>query len=301
MCPHAGPLEAGHIVPAFVYRWLKETGATPFFRDGENPNLRLQDGYKRRWFCRACEDQMGRFERAFAEDLFPSVVGQQTAPYRHGPWLSRFLASVALRTVMLYSEEHDAFHYFTDEQTALIPRALKHWRAFVHGEADTPGIHELHFLPMGTLGDGTTLHRPLPPNINFYTLRTIEIHVASNSALAFAFVKMGPAVSLGFIQPPAPGSWVGTKVALGEGQVGGQMALPRDFFDYFIERAERVRQANRRRSARQNDKIRDSIAANMERATASGTFQALDADVKRFGADRVFSWEDEEPSSGTRA
>ena len=242
---------------------------------------------------------MGRFERRFAEDLFPLVVGQQPAPYRHGPWLSRFLASVAWRTVMLYSEESEAFDYFTPEQKALILQAVEHWRAFVHGEADTPGIHEVHFIPMGTLG-ASTLDRPLPPNINFYTLRSIEIHVAGNSSQAFAFVKMGPAVSFVFIQPPPAGSWIGTKVALGDGQVGGQMGMPTQVLDYFIERAELVRQANRRRSPHQNARIRDSIAADMERAAASGTFGALEADVIRFGVDRVFSSEDEEPSSGTR-
>jgi hypothetical protein len=242
---------------------------------------------------------MGRFERAFAENLFPLVVGERPSPYPHGPWLSRFLASVALRTVMFYSEVADAFDRFTTEQKAQIPEALEHWRAFVHGEADTPGIHELHFVPMGTLGDSNP-NRPLPPNINFYTLRTVETHIASNSSQAFAFVKMGPAISFGFIQPPPPGSWIGTRVALGDGQVGGRMGMPTQILDYFIERAESVRQANRRRSPRQNEKIRDSIARDMGRAAASGTFQALDADVMRFGVHRVFSSEDEGPSSGDR-
>lgn len=152
-------------------------------------------------------------------------------------------------------------------------------------------------LPMGTLGEGTRLDWPLPPNMNFYTLRGVESHVASNSVQAFAFVKMGPAVCLGFIQPPPPGSWIGTKVALGEGQVGGHMGMSRDFLDYFIERAKRVRQAVAGRSARQNAKIKISIAENMGRAAASGTFRALDADVKRFGADRVFSTDDAEPEA----
>jgi hypothetical protein len=41
----------------------------------------------------------------------------------------------------------DAF--FTPEQTALVPQALEHWRAFVCGDIDNPGVHELHFMPMG--------------------------------------------------------------------------------------------------------------------------------------------------------
>jgi len=190
----------------------------------------------------------------------------------------------------------ESFDFFTPEQKAMIPLAMEQWRGFVHGEAPTPGAHELHFVPMGTLAD-YTLDRPLPPNINRYTMRSIEIHAASNSAQAFAFVKMGPAVAFGFIQPPPPDTWVGTRVALGEGTVGGQMAMPVQVLEYFIDRAEKVRELEKRRSARQVGKIRDTLAANMERAAASETFRAVDADALRFGIERVFSPEDE-PEAG---
>jgi hypothetical protein len=80
MCYKTGPLEAGHVVPSFVYRWIKATSATGYLRSGENPNLRIQDGWKRRWFCRTCENRIGRFERAFAQELFPLIMnGTPTA------------------------------------------------------------------------------------------------------------------------------------------------------------------------------------------------------------------------------
>jgi hypothetical protein len=293
-------LEAGHIVPAFVYRWLKETSATGFLRGGENPNVRIQDGWRRRWFCRTCEDRMGRFERAFSKDLFPLVVGQRPVPYRYGPWLSRFLASVAWRTVMLYAEDgDDPFPYFTPEQKTLIPQALEHWRAFVHGEADTPSIHELHFVAMGTWS-GYTADRPLPPNINVYTLRSVDIDVAAGQTQAFAFVKIGAAVVYAFIQPPPADMWIGTKVALGEGQIDGQTTVPIQILDHFISRARMARNAAKTRSARQNDKIRESMAANMDRASESETFRAIGEDVRRFGVDRVFSSDDESPETQDR-
>ena len=43
MCYKTGPLEAGHVVPSFVYRWIKATSATGYLRSGENPNLRIQE------------------------------------------------------------------------------------------------------------------------------------------------------------------------------------------------------------------------------------------------------------------
>lgn len=294
MCSKTGALEKGHVVPSFVFRWLKATAALPYIRTGQNPNVRLQDGWRRRWFCRACEDQIGRFEKAFAKELFPLIVKEQQAPYPHGEWLSRFVASIAWRTVMLYSEYTDAFDLFTPEQKASLPLALEQWRAFVHGETDTPGIHELHFIPMGVFAD---FHgdRKLPANINRYTLRAIEVHVACNATTAFAFVKMGPAISLGFIQPPPAGMWKGTIVALKEGRVGGKMILPVQFLDYFIDRAERTHASQRGRSARQKEKIRRAFLANLDRAAASETIRAVEADVLRFGMERVFPDDGQEP------
>jgi len=292
LCLKTRPLEIGHVVPAFVWRWLKKTAALPYLRTGENPNLRMQDGWKRRWFCRTCENRIGRFEKAFAENLFPLVVGERQVPYSHGPWLSRFVASVAWRVLMQHAERDESFEFFTADQNAMVPQALEQWRAFLHGEADTPGSHELHFMPMGALaryqGD-----RSLPPNVNRYLLRTVEIHVASRPSEAFVYVKMGPAVALGFVHPPPPDRWVGTRVALNEGTVGGKMALPVQFLDYLIERAEKVRMLRRRQSTHQREKVRQDFLANVDRAAASETFRAIDADVRMFGLEKVFPPEDE--------
>jgi len=224
------------------------------------------------------------------------IVTERQGLYRHGPWLSRFVASVAWRTVLLYTEFEDSFDYFTPEQKTLLPAALEHWRAFVRGEAETPGIHELHFIPMGTLASYQGPRTP-PPSINRYTLRAIEIHVASTVTQAFAFVKMGPVLALGFIQPPPPGNWAGTRVALGDGQVGGRMGLPVPFLDYFIERAANTHASQQERSPRQRDKITKALEASIDRAAVSETLRALNADVQMFGVEQVFSSEDE-PGAG---
>lgn len=294
MCAAAAALEKGHVIPAFVYRWLKDTSATGYLRAATNPNVRLQDGVRRYWFCRRCEDTMSRRERAFAANLFPLIVSGARTPYPHGPWLSRFLASVALRVLMLHAEHDDAFDFFTPEQRALVPRAVEHWRAFVHGEAETPGIHDLHFVPMGVLArvDGNRV--VLPPNFNRYVLLSTDMHVASNSAQAFVYVKMGPAIAFGFIHPPVADLWSGTRVAFGDGHVGGSIGLSVGVLEYLIERAEKMHMVSKRCSARQEEKIAQAISANPERAAASATFRATAADVEQFGIARVFPL-DEDP------
>ncbi len=57
LCEQAAPLEVGHIVPAFVVKWVKQTSATGYLRLGASPNRREQDGFKVPLLCGACEDR----------------------------------------------------------------------------------------------------------------------------------------------------------------------------------------------------------------------------------------------------
>ena len=299
MCSKAAPLENSHVIPAFVYRWLKETSATGYLRTAIKPNVRVQDGPRRYWFCRRCEDTMGRHERAFSDSLFLSIVSGAPAPYPHGPWLSRFLASVVLRVAMLHAEHPGVFDLATSAQRAVVPQALEQWRAFVLGEVETLGIHELHFLPLGLLAHaGSALN--LPSNFNRYMMLSTDMHVASNSAQAFVYVKMGPAIAFGLIHPPVAELWRGTRVAVGDGYVGGSMGLSVPVLKYLIDRAEQMELSVKHWSSRQEHKIVQAMMANPERTAASTTFRAIAADVERFGRARVFP-PDDEASGGSHA
>ena len=46
LCLKEKTLCDSHIIPSFVYKWLKDTSATGYLRNGNSPNLRQQDGLK---------------------------------------------------------------------------------------------------------------------------------------------------------------------------------------------------------------------------------------------------------------
>jgi len=58
LCGTHATLHLSHVVPAFVFRWLRKTSGTGHIRSTEEPNLRVQDGMKRFWFCSACEERL---------------------------------------------------------------------------------------------------------------------------------------------------------------------------------------------------------------------------------------------------
>src|SRR5262249_429160 len=147
LCLRKAELVESHIVPAFVFRWIKRTSATGFLRFSETPNHRLQDGMKRRWMCRGCEGNLARLEKRFAEQLFSPIADARPAPYRYGSWLAPCLASIAWRA-LLYVTEQPSNEMSADER-ALIPACQERWRACAAGEAGDAGPHELHFIPLG--------------------------------------------------------------------------------------------------------------------------------------------------------
>ncbi len=58
--------------------------------------------------------------------------------------------------------------------------------------------------------------------------------------------------------------------------------------NYLIDRAEKMDMLNKRRSARQKEKIQQAIRANPDAFAASKTNRAIAADIETFGIERVF-------------
>ena len=67
LCGKQADLLQSHVIPAFVFKWLKQAG---HIRYAETPNRRSQDGPKRDWLCRECEDLFNSFETPFAGQIF---------------------------------------------------------------------------------------------------------------------------------------------------------------------------------------------------------------------------------------
>jgi hypothetical protein len=67
LCRKQAELLQSHVLPSFVFKWMKQAG---YMRFAETPNRRSQDGIKRRWLCRECEDLFNSFETPFANNIF---------------------------------------------------------------------------------------------------------------------------------------------------------------------------------------------------------------------------------------
>ena len=282
LCDKDSDLRESHVIPGFVYKWLKETSGTGFLRFGLQPNERTQDGYKRFWLCDECEGRLNGWETKFANEIFHPLNKGSTENIAYGPWLLKFCTSVSWRAMNFMLEEHDISHYPPHLQNSAL-KAQEIWKEFLLGKREHPNRNEQHFLPLDAVASFT--HQDMPPNINRYILRSVDIDAVCGGKSAFVYSKLGRFIVLGFIEMSQPRHWVGTKVHAKHGVVGSSSyTLPAHFGEYLMDKARRASSVQRKLSEKQNKKIEESYRKDPDRAANSESFRAMSEDVRLFGS-----------------
>ena len=288
LCGKQASLLQSHVLPAFVFKWLKQAG---HIRYAGTPNRRSQDGVKKDWLCRECEDLFNSFETPFASRLFHPYDLSRSIRVRYGEWLPKFCASVAWRTLLYLKQDHQVTQ-FNERQVGLVDDALRTWSRYLRGEYKHTGSFELHLLSFDEIAHATGEHN-FSPNINRYLTRAIDINAGSSNSVCFTYSKLGPIAVFGFIQSDYPQQWKGMKVSDRGGWFQpGNYTLPKQLMDFLNERASRTSKAMEKISATQQEKIAESLRANPDRFIQSGLFRAMQRDIEMFGDDAFAKYDD---------
>lgn len=281
LCSHRGKLEESHIIPAFLYKWLKETSGTGFLRFGESPNLRSQDGFKEHWLCSSCEDLFSKWESLFASEIFYPLVEGNASNFRYQDWLLKFAVSTSWRA-LLFIKETAGISYFPNHLATEAENAIAQWEKFLLGKSPHPDEYEQHMLPLGVISSFTD--EKIPTNINRYLLRSIDLDAVCSPTEAFVYVKLPYVLSIGFIHVKRPRDWQGTKVHVERGTLGSERyVLPAKVGDYILGQARMAKEVQDSISKVQKAKIEESLWKGIDRTSDSGSFKAMQADVALFG------------------
>lgn len=283
LCRKETELVESHIIPSFVYRWLKESSVTGHFRFGESINQRVQDGTKAYLFCSDCEQLFGVWENAFAKEIFvPLHKGNATKAY--GPWLLKFSVSITWR-VLTYFKEYLDLKHFSEDLLRSADNALSLWQDFLLDKRPHPDRYEQHILPFhGFIADRSDPE--LPSNFNRYVSRSVDIDAACSKTQAYVYAKMCRILLVGFIEMNHRGRWRDTKIHVKSGNLEKQhYTIPMDIRDFMYYKARRLQKIQKTMSARQWDKIGQSYRNNLEKFDGSEMFNAITQDFILFGDD----------------
>ena len=263
-------------------------------RFGQSPNKREQDGIKAYWLCADCENRFSDFEREFANNIFYPFMNGEGSSFRYGPWFLKFAVSLSWR-VLGYWYEEAILDHFPDDLLKNSKTALETWRKFFLDEVPHPGPFQQHIFPLGALEHYTG--QDLPPNINRYVLRSVDLDCACTSKEAFVYAKLPSILFIGFIHIPKPNQWKGTKVHVKSGMFGtASQTVPMQLGDFLKSKAALAGKIYTSMSERQVDKLSKDFMKDLDKAAASESFKALDADVRLFGDKAFLKKEDDSDS-----
>jgi len=290
LCCRANRLYESHIIPKFVTEWLKKSSGTGFLRSSETANRRVQDGKKEQMLCSDCEALFNQCETPFATEIFHPLNRRETMRFKYESWLLKFAVSVSWRVLTSYKP--DSLSEISGAGKALVAKALQTWKEFLFDQRPHPGSFEQHMIVMGMIKSAENIDN-LPPNWNRFMTRGCHINMAhSKGHPLYIYTKMGRVTLLGFIGIESPRQWVGTKIHVRGGAIGGSITLPVQFLDYMKERALVELRQQQSVSTKQVEVIDTTYRKDPDRAVTSETFQAVDHDVRMFGKDVVFGEKD---------
>ena len=292
LCNKKRKLCNSHILPAFVFKWKKKTSGGVAIRTAENPNKRVQDGYKIKLLCEECEGLFNSWETEFSKRIFHPYNSDSSLRLSYSDWYSKFCVSVSWRILKYYILERNFLEGKDNKLVEAVENSLSAWRGFLVGDLQNPGKFEQHMLPLDALQDIPSVNTPT--NINRFLLRNVEIDFVTTetNSLAMVYAKMGRFMLFGYVVPPKE-KWIGTKIAVNYGSFGPKKyVLPSSLADFIFERARNSQRFLDSISRSQREKINQSIEKNIDKLRGSGLLEAMLEDARLFGEDVIIRKDD---------
>ncbi|MCC5906213.1 MAG: hypothetical protein JJU13_08410 [Balneolaceae bacterium] len=282
-------LQNSHIIPKFIFRFIKKTGGSDFLRFAENPNKRVQDGFKRYLLCLDCEQLLNTWETDFSKQLFYPYYDNKEIILNYNDWLIKFCVSISWRNLILSKLDNNLEH-LTPKQLVTANLALKVWGDYLLGKKPNPGSFEQHLLLLDSVEEHTFKPEDVPPTLNRYLNRAVDLDIMASPNQVFIYTKLPLFLIIGIIDMKSSKKWVNTKVKL-SGKISSKVdrkisGLIGDRINAGGKKMAKILQSY---SPNQQKLIDNTIENNIERVANSESFKSMQDDYKLFGKHVFFS------------
>ncbi len=272
LCEKPAELKESHLIPKFVFAWMKETGS-PYLRMSGRPNKREQDGRKYHLLCGVCEQRFSTREGWFSQNMFVPYLEQKATSFPYTESLYYFLVSVLWRVLQDDLGDLPADH----PHHARIHLADYEWRTYLLGGPIPPTYNDVH-LYLTDLDSGET---PQPVvNYNRYFTRAVDHTVAHGPTRCFAYAKFARFLIFSGISGLDPSQFVGTRVF----PVPSVLSVPQELrdvgvYEFMLDRARSVHaMMDKGTSPKQKQVIADAFKQDAARILGSDLGTVLKAD-----------------------
>jgi hypothetical protein len=272
LCGEEGELKDSHIIPKFVFKWMKKTGGN-FFRIVLNPNLRPQDGFKQKLLCIKCEQRFSHCEKWFSENIFYPYLETNNNVIHYTNELGKFIISVLWRILLVTEDQQD-----NEKQRVLLNETFDDWKDFLLGKRAKIKCENIHliFIP----DDFGMEHQP-NEYISRYFYRVTDGGVIRIDDSLFVFAKFSRFFLFAELEKNGI-NFRGTEISMNSGiTMPNQFIVNEHISMFFMNRANQLYSfmANNT-SEKQQKLINNSIASNITELLKSDLGKRIKSDFQ---------------------
>ncbi|MDE0526165.1 MAG: hypothetical protein OXI27_06175 [Thaumarchaeota archaeon] len=232
LCGRNSDLQASHIIPKFVGKWIKDTSATGFLARAIDAK-RVQDLYTQHMLCSDCEQRFSRLEKLFADKIFHPFHKNAGSRLEYDSWLESFAVSLSWRILRVGYEKFKSEHPAFDSQ---IQMAETIWREFLLGDRHTVYPYESHLFFL----DSIEIIANVPENFSMYSRRATDCTIVASNSRVFTYAKLADMVFVTSIQPKVLRGWKRTRIN-GRGIITSPHIIKDGVFgEFLLDRVEKI-------------------------------------------------------------
>lgn len=179
LCGLLAELQTSHIIPKFVYKRIEG-----YMRSSNNPNKRIQDGYKCEMLCKACENQFSVYEKSFQRTVFDPMYTDQMV-FHYDENMLKFCVSLLWR-VIAYCDIDAELSDATNEIKAQVKDAFNMWQKFLLGQLKHPGKYKQHVIVLDKVSNLLAIQAPASLNTYILSSCDMDICYAGNNIYVYA-------------------------------------------------------------------------------------------------------------------
>ncbi|WP_458210309.1 hypothetical protein [Haladaptatus sp. NG-SE-30] len=262
------------MIPRFVIKWLKQSGATPFLRGAEEPDTRIQDK-KEQLLCSECEQRLGDWEQRFASRIFYPVIRQQKTEFEYDTWLQQFVISLSWRVLVSSFSKLDSWN---PEEQAALESAERDWRAILNGDQPLSTATRSHHIIL--MGETESVQGDVPEAWEFYAERGMDATVLTVDDGVHIYTKFPQMYFLSCVDPPIVDGLDRTDIDQ-SGTIQTPQMVHSPWSNIPFRRAEAT--SGNKASPREREKIKQHIQEHPDRLTASKTIETFRRKFDRDG------------------
>lgn len=207
-CEKNEAIKNSHIIPSFIFKWIKETSLTGFIRTNILPNKRVQDGQKYPLLCTTCENSFSKLENEFKKFFNQLIRNEHNLTELHISQSSKkCIYSIAWRIIartLYFPCKND----FTEEEFKKFPNFLNFLKQDIE---DDNFKHNIHLIPCT---DKVLKKLNLALDEYFYkrNVHAGEVRVWDNWKRLIIFIHIPFLIVIVELIDEFPNEWVGTQI-----------------------------------------------------------------------------------------